>query len=324
MPAWTQPRHRTARRPARDRGDGRHRPRAAGVPDRRLAPRRLGARAPFCGSARRRSAGSSSGCSARTGNLAAAGVAGFLMLFRAIAVMVVVFAVVTTNKWLGLAAALTYAAAYTRVARPLARRVLHGPGSRKGFVVKRALALCADARARRARRRRSPETFDPSAEFEQKTWLSIHLGPLDLSITKAVVYLFLARRRLDAPRHRADAREGPQSPASRSASRSTRSPRPRSPSRGCRRRRSAAGSRSSRRLMIFIWVVNMLGFVPLPLSGETWHHIPVVGHLRRDDRPLSVTLALALMTVRLHPLRGHPLRTARSSTSRAGSPRCPR
>jgi hypothetical protein len=50
---------------------------------------------------------------ARTGNLAAAGVAGFLMLFRAIAVMVVVFAVVTTNKWVGLAAALTYAAGYT-------------------------------------------------------------------------------------------------------------------------------------------------------------------------------------------------------------------
>ena len=49
----------------------------------------------------------------RTGNLAAAGVAGFLMLFRAIAVMVVVFAVAVTDKWLGLAAALTYAAAYS-------------------------------------------------------------------------------------------------------------------------------------------------------------------------------------------------------------------
>jgi len=49
----------------------------------------------------------------RTGNLAAAGVAGFLMLFRAIAVMVVVFIVAVTDKWLGLAAALTYAAAYS-------------------------------------------------------------------------------------------------------------------------------------------------------------------------------------------------------------------
>ena len=47
----------------------------------------------------------------RTGNLAAAGVVAFGMLFRAIAVMVVVFAV--SDKWLGLAAALTYAAGYS-------------------------------------------------------------------------------------------------------------------------------------------------------------------------------------------------------------------
>ncbi|HEU5362189.1 MAG TPA: hypothetical protein VFU56_02555 [Gaiellaceae bacterium] len=49
----------------------------------------------------------------RTGNLAAAGVAAFGMLFRAIAVMVVVFAVAVSDKWLGLAAALTYAAGYS-------------------------------------------------------------------------------------------------------------------------------------------------------------------------------------------------------------------
>jgi hypothetical protein len=49
----------------------------------------------------------------RTGNLAAAGVAGFLMLFRGIAVMVVVFAVAVSDKWLGVAAALTYAAGYS-------------------------------------------------------------------------------------------------------------------------------------------------------------------------------------------------------------------
>lgn len=49
----------------------------------------------------------------RTGNLAAAGVAAFGMLFRAIAVMVVVFAIAVSDKWLGLAAALTYAAGYS-------------------------------------------------------------------------------------------------------------------------------------------------------------------------------------------------------------------
>jgi hypothetical protein len=50
---------------------------------------------------------------ARTGNLAAAGVAGYLMLFRAIAIGVVLIAVAASDKWLGLAAALTYAAGYS-------------------------------------------------------------------------------------------------------------------------------------------------------------------------------------------------------------------
>ena len=49
----------------------------------------------------------------RSGNLAAAGVVAFGMLFRAIAVMVVVFAVAVSDKWLGLAAALTYGAGYS-------------------------------------------------------------------------------------------------------------------------------------------------------------------------------------------------------------------
>ena len=49
----------------------------------------------------------------RTGNLAAAGVVAFGMLFRAIAVMVVVFALAVSDKWLGLAAALVYAAGYS-------------------------------------------------------------------------------------------------------------------------------------------------------------------------------------------------------------------
>ena len=33
--------------------------------------------------------------------------------------------------------------------------------------------------------------FDPTKEFEQHEWVPIHLGPLDLSITKAVAYLML-------------------------------------------------------------------------------------------------------------------------------------
>ena len=47
------------------------------------------------------------------GNLAGAGVAAFGMMFRAIAVMVVVVAVVLSDVELGVAAALVYALAYT-------------------------------------------------------------------------------------------------------------------------------------------------------------------------------------------------------------------
>jgi hypothetical protein len=49
----------------------------------------------------------------RTGNLAAAGVAAFGMMFRAIAVMVVVFAAAASDAWIGVAAALVYALGYT-------------------------------------------------------------------------------------------------------------------------------------------------------------------------------------------------------------------
>lgn len=49
----------------------------------------------------------------RTGNLAAAGVAAFGMMFRAIAVMVVVFAAAASDAWLGVAAALVYALGYS-------------------------------------------------------------------------------------------------------------------------------------------------------------------------------------------------------------------
>jgi hypothetical protein len=47
------------------------------------------------------------------GNLAASGVAAVGMMVRAVAVMIVVFAVAVSDPWLGLAAALTYALGYT-------------------------------------------------------------------------------------------------------------------------------------------------------------------------------------------------------------------
>ena len=52
-------------------------------------------------------------------------------------------------------------------------------------------------------------------------------------------------------------------------------------------------------LMIFIWVVNMLGFIPLPLSDEKFEiggvEVPTLAIFAATST-LSVTLALALMT----------------------------
>jgi F-type H+-transporting ATPase subunit a len=48
-------------------------------------------------------------------------------------------------------------------------------------------------------------------------------------------------------------------------------------------------------LMLFIFFVNLLGFVPLPLSDEKWHGLPTFG-IYAATSSISVTLALALMT----------------------------
>ena len=51
--------------------------------------------------------------------------------------------------------------------------------------------------------------------------------------------------------------------------------------------------------MVFIWVVNMLGFIPLPLSDERFEifgvELPTLAIFAATST-LSVTLALALMT----------------------------
>ena len=52
-------------------------------------------------------------------------------------------------------------------------------------------------------------------------------------------------------------------------------------------------------LMLFIWVINMIGFIPLPLSNETFEifgvELPTLA-IYAATSSISVTLALALMT----------------------------
>ena len=130
--------------------------------------------------------------------------------------------------------------------------VLRAGGAR----VTRLLAAsrrCSSSRCRRSRSRPTTrgeeEKFNPASEWTLHEWVPIHLGPLDMSINKAVAYLLLGALLtilLGIVLMRVKVGSEPTG-GRRSARRSTRSRRCRSPSRACRRRRSAAGSRTSRR-----------------------------------------------------------------------------
>jgi F-type H+-transporting ATPase subunit a len=139
--------------------------------------------------------------------------------------------------------------------------------------------------------------FDPTKEFEQHEWVPIHLGPLDLSITKAVVYLMLGtvltillglvlmRWRLNvAPDTRQTVGEQLYEVAQVQVAEQG------LPSKAIGRWFPYVAS-----LLLFIFVVNLLGFIPLPLTGETWRGIPTWG-IYAATSSLSVTLALALLT----------------------------
>jgi F-type H+-transporting ATPase subunit a len=136
--------------------------------------------------------------------------------------------------------------------------------------------------------------FDPTTEFEQHKWIPIHLGPLDLSITKAVVYLFLGSaltillglvlmRGRTLNRRQTIGEQIYEVAQVQVAEQGL-------PSKAIGRWFPYVAS-----LMLFIWVVNLIGFIPLPLTGETWHGVPVWG-IYAATSSLSVTLALALLT----------------------------
>jgi F-type H+-transporting ATPase subunit a len=140
-------------------------------------------------------------------------------------------------------------------------------------------------------------TFDPTTEFEQHDWIPIHLGPLNLSITKAVAYLligtaltilfglFLMRAKLALlPDRRQTVGEALYEIAQTQIAEQG------LPSKAIGRWFPYVAT-----LLLFIFVVNLIGFIPLPLTGETYHGVPVWG-IYAATSSLSVTLALALLT----------------------------
>ena len=136
--------------------------------------------------------------------------------------------------------------------------------------------------------------FHPEEEFEQHAWVPIHLGPLDLSITKTVAYLLLGALvtiigGLFFMRGRTLTRRGTTGELMYDIAQ-TQVAEQGLPSKAISRWFPYVAT-----LMLFIFVVNLLGFIPLPLSDEKWHGIPTFG-IYAATSSLSVTLALALLT----------------------------
>jgi F-type H+-transporting ATPase subunit a len=149
-----------------------------------------------------------------------------------------------------------------------------------------ALALPAPAFAR--------GNFDPTTEFEQHEWVSIHLGPLNMSITKAVVYLFLGaaltivlglvlmRGKTLNRRHTVGEQVYEIAQVQIAEQ-------------GLPSKAIGLWFPYVATLLLFIFVVNLIGFIPLPLTGEKWHGVPTWG-IYAATSSLSVTLALAVLT----------------------------
>ncbi len=142
------------------------------------------------------------------------------------------------------------------------------------------------------------DTFNPANEFELKQWVGIHLGGLDLSINKAVVYLAISaaltiligivtmRSRLALlPSKRQTIGEAIYEIAQTQIAEQG------LPTKAIGRWFPYVAS-----LFLFIFTMNMVGFIPLPLTGERWHGVPTWG-IYAVTSQLSVTLVLAILSV---------------------------
>jgi F-type H+-transporting ATPase subunit a len=163
------------------------------------------------------------------------------------------------------------------------------------------LALVAPASAF-AQEAPHEEEFDPAHEWELSTWgPELKIGPIDMSINKAVAYLLLGtivsivvgivfmrvKVGKDPTRRQAVGETIYEIAQVQVAEQGL-------PTKAIGRWFPYVAT-----LMVFIWVVNMLGFIPLPLSDERYEiagiEFPTLAIFAATST-LSVTLALALMT----------------------------
>ena len=143
--------------------------------------------------------------------------------------------------------------------------------------------------------------FHPEEEFELHEWIPIHIGPLDLSVNKAVAYLWLGtivtiglgillmrwRVRVEPGTRQTIGEQVYEIAQTQIAEQGL-------PSKAIGRWFPFVAT-----LFLFIFFVNLIGFIPLPLSDETVNifgvDVPTLG-IYAATAQLSVTLMLALMT----------------------------
>jgi len=120
------------------------------------------------------------------------------------------------------------------------------------------------------------ESFQPQNEFKLEPWVNIHLGSLDLSINKAVLYLALAsgltiatmvwisRRMAERPNRVQAAVEVAYDLTKNNITGGNMDP-----------KLAARWFPFLAALFFFIWFSNMIGFLPLPINTE--HPVDVLG-----------------------------------------------
>src|SRR4029078_328263 len=141
--------------------------------------------------------------------------------------------------------------------------------------------------------------FKPQDEFKLDPWISIKIGSLDLSINRAVLYLFLGAALTTGTMiwiaRRMERRPNLVQTAAEAAC-------------GLMRNTITEGNMSHRMavkwftfvgtLFLFIWFSNMLGYIPLPTSHEDLHigsiSIPAFA-IYAATANISVTLVLTLV-----------------------------
>lgn len=146
------------------------------------------------------------------------------------------------------------------------------------------------------------EEFNPEHEFELPAWVSIQIGPLDMSINKAVAYLWLGglvtmalgvglmkiRVKVD-PDTRQTLGETIYDVVQTQIA-----------EQGLPAKAMGLWFPYVAALFLFIWSLNMVGFIPLPLSDERFDvfglEIPTWG-IYAATAQISVTLTLAIFSI---------------------------